>query len=74
MQRLQQPCLGPSLLVENEHQAAFCSLLQQAAEGRSRLALDRLHLQWAEEFAAPQTCWCAGPLHDLMLNPVPKLL
>ena len=62
MQRLQQPCLGPSLLVENECQAAFCSLLQQAVEGRSRSTQDRLQLQWAEDFAAPQTCWCACPL------------
>ena len=74
MQRLQQPCSGPSLLVEIECHAAFCSLLQQAAEGRSRLAQDRLQLQWAEDFAAPQTCWCASSLHDMMLPPPPELL
>ena len=65
VQRLQQPCSGPSLLVENEHQAAFCSLLQQAAEGRCRLTQDRLQLQWAEDFAAPQACWCATSLQDV---------
>ncbi|DBB06297.1 TPA: hypothetical protein ACH3X1_011871 [Trebouxia sp. C0004] len=62
--RLQQPCQGPSLAVENVGQAAFIEILQRAAMQPNNQPTIH-NLEWALQFRDKPACW------STLLQPAP---
>ena len=57
LNRLQQPCWGPSLSVENEGQASLVDILQKAATHLSALQHNTQSIEWALHFTEKPACW-----------------
>jgi hypothetical protein len=55
--KLQQPCQGPSLPVENVGQAALIEILQRAAMQPNGLQPINHNLEWALQFRDKPACW-----------------
>lgn len=55
--RLQQPCWGPSLSVENEGQASLVDILQKAATHLSASQHNTQNIEWALHFREQPACW-----------------
>ncbi|DBA99595.1 TPA: hypothetical protein ACH3X3_012171 [Trebouxia sp. C0006] len=62
--RLQQPCQGPSLPVENVGQAALIEILQRAAVQPNDQPINH-SLEWALQFRDKPACW------STLLQPAP---
>ncbi|DBA73656.1 TPA: hypothetical protein ACH3X2_009639 [Trebouxia sp. C0005] len=64
--RLQQPCQGPSLPVENVGQAALIEILQRAAMQPNDQPVNH-NLEWALQFRDKPACW------STLLQPAPDV-
>lgn len=65
--RLQQPCQGPSLPVENMGQAALMEILQRAAMQPNDQPVNH-NLEWALQFRDKPSCWYGHGACPFRLN------
>jgi len=65
--RLQQPCQGPSLPVESVVQVALIEILQRAAMQPNDQPVND-NLEWALQFRDKPACWYVGGACCFRLN------